>query len=60
MPALPHPPLLSVYTILLKITCPPQNTLLYLNKNKTKRNGYERTINHGLGNVGNVGNPKRN
>ena len=32
MPALPHPPPLSVYTPSPKITCHPQNTLLYLNK----------------------------
>ena len=32
MPALPHPPPLSVYTPSTKTTCLPQNTLLYLNK----------------------------
>jgi hypothetical protein len=38
MPALPHPPPLSVYTFLSKITCPPQNTLLYLNQKQTFMN----------------------
>ena len=32
LPALPHPPPLSVYTFFLKITCPPQKILLYLNQ----------------------------
>jgi hypothetical protein len=32
MPASPHPPPLSVYTISSKTTCHPQKLLLYLNK----------------------------
>ena len=55
MPALPHPPPLSVYTPSPKITCPPQNILLHLNQKR-----YERIINHGLGFIGNVDNPKHN
>jgi len=38
MPALPHPPPLSVYTPSHKTTCPPQNTLLYLNQKQTFMN----------------------
>jgi hypothetical protein len=40
MPALLHHPSLSVYTpyhISLKITCPPQKLLLYLNKKTYKQ-----------------------
>jgi uncharacterized membrane protein YwzB len=40
MPALPHHSPLSVYTpyhISSKITCPPQKTLLYLNKKTYKQ-----------------------
>jgi len=38
LPALPHPPPLSVYTPPSKTTCHPQKTLLYLNQKQTFMN----------------------
>jgi hypothetical protein len=38
LPALPHPPPLSVYTPPSKTTCPPQKILLYLNQKQTFMN----------------------
>jgi hypothetical protein len=38
LPALSHPPPLSVYTPPSKITCPPQKILLYLNQKQTFMN----------------------
>ena len=38
LPALPHPPPLSVYTPPSKTTCHPQKILLYLNQKQTFMN----------------------